>query len=282
MGQIDLYIFYTALTSYLIGTCLFLLYLLKPHNQVARSAFFIVLAGFCLHSILLIHRFYELHYFPVTNLHQSLCFFAWVLMGAFLIVHGKYSLPIIGAFVSPVVTFFMIGSAAIISHHPLPLPPVLRSSWLPIHTTLSFIGEAVFALAFCIAIMYLIQEHLIKTKKINKFFHRLPSLQALDHLNYFCLSIGFPFLTLGIITGSLWASFAWGSYWSWDPKETWSLITWLIYAALLHGRLMTGWRGRRAAVFSIMGFSVVIFTFLGVNLLLPGLHSYDSLTSPTP
>ena len=120
----------------------------------------------------------------------------------------------------------------------------------------------------------------IKNKKWSQFLHRLPSLQTLDDLNYLCLSLGFPFLTLGIITGSIWAEYAWGSYWNWDPKETWSLVTWLIYAALLHGRLTIGWRGRRAAYFSIIGFAVVLFTFLGVNLLLPGLHSYDSFTSP--
>ena len=128
--------------------------------------------------------------------------------------------------------------------------------------------------------MYVIQENQIKNKKWSQFLHRLPSLQTLDDLNYLCLSLGFPFLTLGIITGSIWAEYAWGSYWNWDPKETWSLVTWLIYAALLHGRLTIGWRGRRAAYFLIIGFAVVLFTFLGVNLLLPGLHSYDSFTSP--
>ncbi|MFH1758908.1 MAG: cytochrome c biogenesis protein CcsA, partial [Pseudomonadota bacterium] len=101
------------------------------------------------------------------------------------------------------------------------------------------------------------------------------ALKVLDDLNYRCLTFGFPLLTLGIISGSVWADSAWGSYWSWDPKETWSLITWFLYAALLHGRLTGGWRGRKAAIFSIVGFGALVFSFLGVNLLLTGLHSYN-------
>jgi cytochrome c-type biogenesis protein CcsB len=255
------------------------LYLVRSRDLVARFAYYATLVAFGLHSTLLIVRYISLGYFPVTNLHQSLSFFAWALMGMFIVVHGKYHVPLLGTFVTPVVTIFLILSATILTNHPIPIPPALQSSWLPIHSTVAFVGEAIFGLAFCVGIMYLIQERHIKKKKLNSLFYRLPSLETLDDLNYLCLSLGFPFLTLGIITGSLWAQFAWGSYWSWDPKETWSLITWLIYAALLHGRMITGWRGRRAALLSIIGFSAVIFTFLGVNLLLPGLHSYESLTT---
>ena len=93
-------------------------------------------------------------------------------------------------------------------------------------------------------------------------------------MNYRCLALGFPLLTLGIISGSVWAEYAWGSYWNWDPKQTWSLITWLVYAALLHGRLTLGWRGRRAAILSILGFSIMLFTFVGVNLILKGAHNF--------
>ncbi len=122
--------------------------------------------------------------------------------------------------------------------------------------------------------MYLVQEHQLKSKRIGAITQRLPSLQVLDDLNYQSLTYGFPLLTLGIITGAIWAEYAWGRYWNWDPKETWSLITWLLYAALLHQRLTVGWRGRKAAIMAIAGFFAVLFTFLGVNLLLPGLHTY--------
>ena len=122
--------------------------------------------------------------------------------------------------------------------------------------------------------MYLVQEHQLKSKRIGAITQRLPSLKVLDDLNYQSLTYGFPLLTLGIITGAIWAEYAWGRYWNWDPKETWSLITWLFYAALLHQRLTVGWRGRKAAIMAIIGFLAVLFTFLGVNLLLSGLHTY--------
>ena len=122
--------------------------------------------------------------------------------------------------------------------------------------------------------MYLIQERQLKAKKIGAITQRLPSLNVLDDLSYQSLTYGFPLLTLGIITGAIWAEYAWGRYWNWDPKETWSLITWLLYAALLHQRLTVGWRGRKAAIMAIVGFLAVLFTFLGVNLILPGLHTY--------
>jgi len=105
-------------------------------------------------------------------------------------------------------------------------------------------------------------------------FQRLPNLQILDEINYKLITLGFPLLTLAIITGALWAESAWGSYWRWDPKEVWSLITWFIYALVLHARLTAGWRGRKAAMLSIAGFISVIFTFFGVNLLLKGLHAF--------
>ena len=122
--------------------------------------------------------------------------------------------------------------------------------------------------------MYLLQERELKKKRFGLFYTRLPSLEALDALNQHCLAIGFPLMTLGIITGSIWAKQAWGSYWQWDPKETWSLITWFLYAALLHQRFTVGWRGRRAAIMAIIGFAAVLFTFWGVNFLLTGVHSY--------
>ncbi len=283
MTSIDVYLFYyTILIIYLVGTISFLFYLIKPRQVISRVAFFITVSAFILHSFLLIYWYLTLNYFPVTDLHQSFSFFSWSLVGVFIIVNLKYKLPVLGSFLTPLATIFFIFSATIFTNEPIPLPPALRSFWLPIHSTLAFVGEAVFGLAFCVGIMYLIQENQIKKKKWGAFFYRLPSLKTLDDLNYLCLSVGFPFLTFGIITGSIWAEYAWGSYWSWDPKETWALITWFIYAALLHGRLNIGWRGKRAATFSIIGFGAILFTFLGVNLLIPGLHSYESLSSQVP
>jgi cytochrome c-type biogenesis protein CcsB len=142
---------------------------------------------------------------------------------------------------------------------------------------LAFTGNAVFTVAFAAGVMYLLQERMLKSKKFSALYHRLPSLETLDSINYKCLTFGFPLMTMGIISGAIWANSAWGGYWRWDPKETWALITWFLYAALLHGRLTVGWRGRRAAIFAIIGFLCVLFTFLGVNLLLTGEHSFNAL-----
>ncbi len=170
--------------------------------------------------------------------------------------------------------FIMMLSSSIYPREIKPLSPVLQSYWLGIHTILAFTGDAAFAMACGIGIMYLLQEYFVKKKKLGSLFHRLPSLQILDEINYRLITIGFPLLTLAIITGALWAESAWGSYWQWDPKEVWSLITWLIYALVLHVRLRAGWRGKRAAILSILGFIVVIITFFGVNLLLNSLHGF--------
>jgi cytochrome c-type biogenesis protein CcsB len=141
-------------------------------------------------------------------------------------------------------------------------------------TTLAFLADASFAIAFGVGIMYLIQERQLKRKNPGAFYRRLPNLDVLDELDYKAIALGFPLLTLAIVTGSIWANSAWGYYWGWEPKEIWSLITWLIYAAYLHARLVGGWRGRKAAYLAVIGFAIVIFTFLGVNLLLPGQHAF--------
>ncbi len=248
-------------------------YLSQTRKSYLKWTASLLTAAFLLHTLVIIIRSFQSGHFPVTNLHESLSFFAWALTLFILVLHKRYKISVIFSFATPIVVLFLIFSFTT----PVglqPLPPVLKSAWLPIHVVLAFLGDAIFALTFCVSIMYLLQERNIKQKKVGKMMNLLPSLTLLDQLNYRLLSIGFPLLTLGIITGSIWAEYAWGSYWSWDPKETWSLITWLVYAALLHQRLTVGWRGRKAAWVAIVGFGLVLFTFLGVNLLLSGLHSY--------
>jgi cytochrome c-type biogenesis protein CcsB len=233
--------------------------------------------GVVLHAVGFVARYIAAGYTPITNLFESLSFFAMAIVAVFLVTELRYNLRILGSFIAPLGFVFSIFSA-FQSGEVARLAPALNSYWLPIHVMLLFIGDAVFAVAFGAGIMYLLQEKEVKRKRMGAIFKRLPSLDVLDEINYKCLTVGFPLLTLGIITGSIWAEYAWGSYWSWDPKETWSLITWFLYAALLHGRLTVGWRGRKAAILAIIGFCAVLFTFLGVNLLLPGLHTYSSLS----
>ncbi len=269
----SLVLYLAVLALYGAATLLYTLYLVRPHDAVGRISRWVLAAGFLCHGSFTFSRYLEAGYTPITNLHESLSFFSLAIVGVFILLQHRYRAAILGSFVTPLALLVML-SSALFPAAVAPLNPALKSNWLGIHTITAFAGYAAFAVAFCAGIMYLLQEHFLKNKKLGPLYRRLPSLEILDDMNYRCLTIGFPLLTVAIVTGAIWAESAWGAYWSWDPKETWSLITWLIYAALLHGRLTIGWRGRRAAILAIVGFCVLLFTFLGVNLLLPGLHSY--------
>ena len=183
-----------------------------------------------------------------------------------------------GAFAAPLALILMVASA-LTPQQVIQLNPLLKSWLFPVHISFAFLGIAAFSLAFGAGLFYLIQNRMLKSKRFNGLFQLLPSLDSLDKVNYTCLSVGFPLMTLGIISGAFWAHTAWGSYWSWDPKETWALITWFLYAGLLHGRLTSGWRGRTAALFSILAFIFLLFTYLGVNLLLGGYHNFEAFSA---
>jgi cytochrome c-type biogenesis protein CcsB len=262
---------------YLAGAVLYLHFVFTLRERSARFGRMFLLIGVLLHGAGFVARYLAAGYTPVTSLFESLSFFAFAIVCVFLAFELRYNLRVLGAFVAPLAFLFAM-FASFLPGEVRALAPALNSYWLPIHVMLLFFGNAVFAVAFGAGIMYLLMERELKRKRLGAIFKRLPSLNVLDDINYRCLTIGFPLLTLGIITGSIWAEYAWGSYWSWDPKEVWSLVTWLLYAALLHGRMTVGWRGRKAAILAIVGFCAVLFTFLGVNLLLPGLHTYSNLS----
>lgn len=268
--------FFFAISTglYILGAAGYIVFIVVQQKNIHRIASKILLAGFTFHSATIILRYIELGHMPVANLSESLSFFAWATVGAYLLLQLRYNIIVLGSFVSPIATVLMIISF-LLPRQVVPLSPTLKSIWLTIHVGTAFIGNGAFALAFCVSVMYLIQEHQIKGKKFGAFYHRLPSLNVLDDLNYRCLLLGFPMLTVGIVTGSIYAQYVWGDYWTWDPKETWSLITWLVYAALLHERLTVGWRGRKAAIMAIIGFMVLLFTFLGVNFILKGHHEFS-------
>jgi cytochrome c-type biogenesis protein CcsB len=211
---------------------------------------------------------------PFSNLYESMVFFSWCIALTYLIFEGKTKQRIFGAFVIP---FALLTSAyaAILDSEIQPLIPALKSNWLLIHVSVTFLAYGAFALSCGISMAYLIKVRNEKVGGKRGLGSMLPASHLLDEYSYKAIAAGFPLLTLGILTGAVWAHYAWGSYWSWDPKETWSLIVWLIYAGFLHARIMGGWRGKKTAIISIIGFVGVIFLYLGVNLLLSGLHSYS-------
>jgi cytochrome c-type biogenesis protein CcsB len=269
----EIILFELALTFYFAATIVCILELFKGTKTTSRIMLSLVAVGFALHTANIIARYFISGHIPIANLHEASSFFSWCIVLLFFYLEYRFKLGLLGSFIMPVVFILML-SSSMLPRKIEPLSPVLQSYWLGIHTVLAFLGDAAFAMAFGIGLMYLIQEHYVKSKHLGGLFKKLPSLQILDEINYRLITIGFPLLTLAIITGALWAESAWGSYWRWDPKEVWSLITWFIYALVLHARLTAGWRGKRAAILSIIGFCSVLFTFFGVNLLLKGLHSF--------
>jgi cytochrome c-type biogenesis protein CcsB len=266
------FIYFLAFMGYLLG-------MVMNRTFFSRFGTYFSLLGFAAQTIAIILRWVESYkmgigHAPLSNLYESLIFFAWTLMLLYLILEWRTKNRTIGTFVTPL-AFLSMAYASFspsISSHIQPLIPALKSNWLISHVITCFFGYAAFAMSFGISIMYLLKR-LDAPEKSNLFLKLIPSKGVLDDLNYQMIVIGFLMLTLGIITGSVWAHSAWGSYWSWDPKETWSLITWLVYASVIHTRLVKGWTGKKIAILSIVGFACVLFTYFGVNYL-AGLHSY--------
>ncbi len=266
-------LFQLVFAAYLAATATALVFFWTLNQRLRTVSRGLLLVAGLLHTGYLVARAVVSGHTPIASSHEAVSFFAWALTWAFLIFRWRYRVKNFGAFVTPMITILMI-VALFSPRQVVDLPPALQSWWLPAHASIALMANAMLALAFCGGIMFLLQEREIKRKRLGFFAERLPSLEALDNLNQHCLSIGFPLLTMGIITGSVWARQAWGAYWQWDPKETWSLITWLIYAAILHQRFTVGWRRRRAAIMAIVGFGAVLFTLWGVNFFLGGVHSY--------
>ncbi len=270
----DLAFFEIAVVLYLGASVGYLAFLLFSAAERSPLGFWFALAGFAAHSLSLLHRAIFSGFFPLATAFDALSFFAWIIIGLFLAITYRERSPIFGSIATPLATALMLFASTLSYQVREPLVPILKSWWLPIHVVFALLGNGVFAFLAISGLMYLIQERFIKTKRIGRIHKLLPSLETLDVINRRGLPIGFFLLSVGIISGALWAGSAWGSYWSWDPKETWSLITWFAYAAMVHQRLALGWRGRRAAVLSILGFALVLFTFLGVSALIGGHHAF--------
>jgi|APFre7841882590_1041340.scaffolds.fasta_scaffold17502_2 cytochrome c-type biogenesis protein CcsB len=266
---------------YLAAFVLYFIRIIRNEALWGRLATITVSLGFAAQTVALILRWVESYHMgighvPLSNFYESLIFFSWTIVLLYLVFEWRIKNKSLGTFVVPV-AFIAMAFASLspnINNRIQPLIPALQSNWLTSHVMTCFMGYAAFAMAFGLGCMYIIKSLDRKSSsRSGSFLGLLPDLDTIDELIYQSIALGFIFLSLGIITGSVWAHYAWGSYWSWDPKETWSLITWLVYAALLHARLVRGWRGKRIALMSLAGFACVLFTYLGVNYL-PGLHTY--------
>ncbi len=267
--------------AYLACTVLYLSGVIFRYGPLLRVGAFFGLGTVAVQTAGIVLRWIESYrmgygHAPLSNLYESLVFAAWAIMLIYLVFEFRTRQRTLGVFPS-LFSFLAMAYASFstgVDSRIQPLVPALKSNWLIAHVVTCFLGYAAFAISCGISILYLVNRTVTSNPAPKGIFSVLPDSKQLDRFNYQMILFGFLWLSVGIITGSIWANSAWGTYWSWDPKETWSLITWLIYAALLHARTMQGWRGNRVAWLSVLGFGCVLFTYFGVNFLLRGLHSY--------
>ncbi len=275
-------LFGISIFVYFFSMVLYVSYLAFRSDSLGRVATGVLWAAVGVETAAILMRWYESYALgigraPLTNLYESLVFFALTVAVVYLLMERKFGIKTAGAFVTPF-PFLIMAYASLNPKDIQPLVPALQSNWLISHVVTCFIGYAAFAVSFGVSFLYLFK---VRAERAPARRHQgttltgyLPASDVLDEVGYKTIAIGFPLLTIGIITGAFWANVAWGTYWSWDPKETWSLIVWLIYAAYLHARITKGWKGTKAAYLSIVGFMATLFCYLGVNLILSGLHSY--------
>jgi len=270
--------FYVMLMAYTLCMIFYWIWMGTKKELMGQFATYLTIVGLIANTVAIILRMIIAGRPPLSNSYEFLLTFVWGITLVYLIIEYRYKLRSLGGFVMPI--SFMILMFVIMSMGPeeriaQAIPPALKSKWLTFHVLTATLAYGAFAISFGLGIMYLLKLSKGNEKSNSQgIISRFPALEVIDELSYKVIGFAFPLLTLCIITGAIWANYAWGTYWSWDPKETWSLITWIIYAAYLHARLMYGWKGKRAAWMTVFGFAAVLFTFFGVNYFLPGLHSY--------
>ena len=263
-------VFNLAFAAYFVATALALAYLIHRREGLHRMTVLASLGGWVLHTFALVLRGVELGGAPLASLPEALSVLVWALVLFTLWAERQYGIKVLSAFVLPVVLSFSLSTVTLPGSLGDPAR-ALRSAWISVHVVLALLGMAAFVLNFAGAIMYLLQEHQLKSKRQGTLYYRLPSLETLDRITFQALTLGFPFLTAGLILGAVWAGRAWGSLFAPDPLALFSSIAWLIYAATLSARAVAGWRGRRAAYCAILGFAVLLLT-LSAGFFLPGRH----------
>lgn len=256
-------LFTIAFVLYVLSLLVYFAGLFARKDRWAGAGLVLAVIGFCSQTAALLLRTFSSGHAPFTNMYESLSFLSWAIVLA-LIVFGRTSrVSRIGPYLMLIVVGLVaLASSPLMPKSATPLVPALQSYWLWLHVSVTLLGEAFFAVAFVASLLYLAAD--TEEKKAR-----------LDALAYRAVAVGFPLFTLGgLVFGMVWAYRAWGTYWSWDPKEVWSLITWFVFALYLHTRIVMGWKGKRSAWIAIGGFLAALFTYFGVNYLLAGLHSY--------
>lgn len=314
----------TAFLSFMVGMVFAWASLIFVNNKsILKIDYIANIIGCTTLAGLLAERWITAHYFPISNLYESMLFLAWGLSFGSLVIRSQVKTRLISAIVTPIVTSIIAFASLILPEEmqqPIPLIPALKSNWLLMHVSVMMVSYATLLIGCLFAIAFLIlsqgKEVILQGNSLNNVGKNEPQpvmvmnfqaqstsiaippeeenenrkipnelngagntklinlLESFDNISYRFIGLGFPFLTLGIISGAVWANQAWGSYWSWDPKETWALIAWLVFATYLHTRISKSWQGRKPAYIATLGFITVWICYLGVNFLGKGLHSY--------
>ena len=272
MEQLQLPLLWLMLAAYVGALVVYGMGFWSRNKNLQNIATKIVYVGVVITAAALVLRSVLIGGLPLNNGFEFGLCFVFVAALAYVIIERKFSIGGIGLFVMPILVVlgcWLVSIDLTIE----PVMPALRSYWLAVHVSAAVISYGAFAVSFAVSIAYLLKDK-SGDKADSRLAQTLPSLKVLDEITYKLIFVGLPFLTIMLVTGAVWAEYAWGAFWSWDPKETWALITWLVYAIYLHTRFMKGFKGKRAAWHSVLGFAAVIFTFFGVSYLLPGMHSY--------
>lgn len=266
-------LFTLAFVAYFVAALVFLGVVWVPHAALHRLGLLFGGAGAAVHFVSLVCLGLAAGRWPFATLYEFITVFSWVLAVFVWGIIRRYRLAIVGAVAMPVVIGLM-GYASLLTKDFGPVMPALQSYWLQFHVISAVLAYSGFGLSFAFALLYLVRGRRGPNTADGPRRAWLPAPDRLEALIYGAIAFGFPFQTIMLITGAVWAEEVWGRWWGWDPKETWALITWLIYAVYLHARLTRGWSGRSTAWFAIIGFGAVLFTLVGVTWLMPGIHSY--------
>jgi cytochrome c-type biogenesis protein CcsB len=266
----ELLFFALSLGLYLVAAAAFVGHITTGRALAHRVALVALTAAFALDTFGVVLRLSSVGLGALGTFHDQLSLLAWLIVGLYLGLQWRAPLAVLGALVAPL-AFLLTLSSYIVFSGADRLPAELDTAWLPAHVAPAILGYAVFALASCVSLVYLLQERQLKAKRRGRF--RLPSLETLDDLNYRCVAWGFALFTIGIVTGSLLAKAAWGTFWSWEPVQVLSVLAWLLYAVLLQARSI-GWRGRRAATLTLVGFALLVVSLISLNIGLPHGRSF--------
>ena len=266
-------LFSAAFVIYAAAAIIYFVFLFSGSVRWAGIGYILAAFGLAVHTLALAARTFGSGHAPFTTMYESVSFFAWSSALAYVIIEGRFRIRKAGPYALLVVVALMAAaSSPLMPKTATPLIPALQSYWLWLHVSVTLLGEAFFAVAFVTSLLFL-RADARSRKNAGREWAGLAA--RYDEVSYRAIAAGFPLFTLGgLVFGMIWAYRAWGSYWSWDPKEVWSLITWLVFALYLHTRIVMGWKGRRSAIIAVLGFLAALFTYFGVNYLLSGLHSY--------